>query len=189
MGVEIPELKTGWPCHVSGAFESTPTLRPVLHKERRLMDMRTCSRCRREKPLTSFSKTRARKSGYQYWCRVCSSEYYRANRERLYLVHKKHNMTPERKQLQKQYGRAVLATEGGRIAKNAAGYIRRALRAGKISKPETCSSCGDLPVHGKIVGHHPDYTKPLEVVWLCPRCHRKEHASDTITTAMRKVGT
>ena len=48
-----------------------------------------------------------------------------------------------------------------------------ALRHGLLKKPKTCSLCGDS---GKIHGHHPDYKKPLDVVWLCATCHMREHA-------------
>ncbi len=43
-------------------------------------------------------------------------------------------------------------------------------------KPAKCSMCNkksDL-----IHGHHPDYDKPLEVIWCCPRCHGKLHRMD-----------
>ena len=26
-----------------------------------------------------------------------------------------------------------------------------------------------------VQAHHPDYSKPLDVVWLCPGCHGMEH--------------
>jgi len=45
---------------------------------------------------------------------------------------------------------------------------RAALKSGEIVKSDTCSSCG---VHTIIDGHHEDYDKPLEVVWLCKRGH------------------
>lgn len=50
--------------------------------------------------------------------------------------------------------------------------VRAAVRSGQLIKPETCSRCGK---GGVIEGHHPDYTKPLEVVWLDRSCHRRLH--------------
>lgn len=44
-----------------------------------------------------------------------------------------------------------------------------ALRAGKIER-QGCKVCGE-PAHM----HHEDYTKPLEVVWLCRQHHEDEH--------------
>ena len=37
--------------------------------------------------------------------------------------------------------------------------------------PEPCVICGVMGEHR----HHPDYTKPFDVVWVCSPCHRKLH--------------
>jgi len=47
-----------------------------------------------------------------------------------------------------------------------------ALYSGKLYKPKQCSQCGERK---KIEAHHPDYTKPLEVIWLCRSCHKILH--------------
>lgn len=47
-----------------------------------------------------------------------------------------------------------------------------ALQAGKVKRPSTCSVCGKQCVPH---GHHPDYSKPLEVVWVCHKCHCEYH--------------
>lgn len=44
------------------------------------------------------------------------------------------------------------------------------VRVGNIIRPAHCSDCGQP---GRIQGHHTDYSKPLDVVWLCQRCHRR----------------
>ena len=47
------------------------------------------------------------------------------------------------------------------------------IRNGSIIRPESCSVCGNPCV---AEGHHKDYTKPLEVMWLCRSCHKRVHA-------------
>ena len=47
-----------------------------------------------------------------------------------------------------------------------------AIKLGLIVKPENCSECG---VKTKLEGHHEDYKKPLDVVWLCKLCHQQRH--------------
>jgi hypothetical protein len=50
--------------------------------------------------------------------------------------------------------------------------LRNAIATGKISKPSICPLCGRKAI---LQGHHRDYTKPLDVEWLCSVCHGKEH--------------
>ncbi len=42
-----------------------------------------------------------------------------------------------------------------------------------LDRPDICSDCGAVDV--VIHGHHEDYSKPLEVIWLCVSCHMKLH--------------
>jgi hypothetical protein len=45
-----------------------------------------------------------------------------------------------------------------------------ALRAGKLMQ-EDCQQCGKH----KTQAHHEDYLEPLQVIWLCKKCHTKLH--------------
>jgi len=48
--------------------------------------------------------------------------------------------------------------------------VARAIDRGDLIRPATCDECHK---EGKVIGHHEDYSKPLEVQWLCPKCHGK----------------
>lgn len=47
-----------------------------------------------------------------------------------------------------------------------------ALKSGRIVRPDQCERCG---VACKPHGHHDDYSKPLDVRWLCHKCHNAYH--------------
>ena len=44
-----------------------------------------------------------------------------------------------------------------------------AIKAGKIT-PQPCFICGE-----KAEAHHPDYSRPLSVTWLCSEHHKAAH--------------
>ena len=52
--------------------------------------------------------------------------------------------------------------------------VCHALERGEIAKPATCSKCDAT----RIEAHHVDYSKPLEVVWLCRIHHVEAHRVD-----------
>jgi len=68
---------------------------------------------------------------------------------------------------------------GARADARANDILDNALRYGKLHNPEKCSVCGDegrfSDGRTSIQGHHDDYNKPLDVRWLCQRCHHEWH--------------
>jgi len=61
--------------------------------------------------------------------------------------------------------------EGIRI--NAQCIAKRIIRQTN-ARPKHCANCGRAA--GKIEAHHENYTRPLDVVFLCPSCHRRRHS-------------
>ena len=134
------------------------------------MDKRWCNRCQQEKELDQFPKNRIKKLGHGYTCKSCEAKFNRI-RDRI------RDKTPERIAKSK----AWLQSERGkelykeRIIRNKERYkanrmIRKLINIGIISKA-SCVVCGDL----NSKGHHPDYSKPLEVIWLCQKHHSEIH--------------
>lgn len=49
--------------------------------------------------------------------------------------------------------------------------LSRAIKSGKIVRPMSCSECKKKC---KPDGHHIDYSKPLDVIWICRTCHSRK---------------
>jgi hypothetical protein len=62
-----------------------------------------------------------------------------------------------------------------RHKRNAQLKAKRAQDAGLIIKKDRCEMCGEVKSTEK---HHPDYSKPLQVQWLCKSCHGKTWRKD-----------
>jgi len=100
---------------------------------------------------------------------------------------------------QREYNRKYARSERGRAERLRSGKIARTrnpeaahaqsalqdkVRRGIVQRPATCERCGTVPAPGhdgrsSVQAHHPDYSRPLEVVWLCPPCHQGEHRCPT----------
>ncbi len=57
-----------------------------------------------------------------------------------------------------------------RIKVNARGSVRCRVYRGTL-KRKPCEVCGDVETHA----HHADYSKPLDVRWLCAKHHKELH--------------
>ena len=159
------------------------------------METKTCSRCRKCLPLNAFYRG-------QYWCRQCKKEtrhvymrryldkkkgdpeqrkkYAKLYRKRR-VYWKEYYTRPEVKKRNAANQRRYSHDPVLRIKHMARWIFRRAKNTGKI-KSQSCAECGTLPAQG----HHPNYSKPLLIVWLCDRCHRKKHME--LKTAWEKAG-
>ena len=62
--------------------------------------------------------------------------------------------------------------ERERLKFRAYGAVHRAVKSGRLIRPDRCPRCGR---GGNVQAHHNDYSKPLDVKWLCPTCHRVTH--------------
>lgn len=52
---------------------------------------------------------------------------------------------------------------------------------GVLQKPDNCQSCGIATPKDQLHGHHHDYSKPLDVEWICWPCHVKEHRNERVS--------
>lgn len=65
--------------------------------------------------------------------------------------------------------------QANRAAHLAHRAVESAIRRGRLVRLP-CESCGDP----KSQGHHADYSKRLEVRWLCRPCHAAHHVADKL---------
>jgi ribosomal protein S27AE len=66
--------------------------------------------------------------------------------------------------------RATRQNPAARPKLQARDAVREALRDGRLTR-QPCSECGAA----KAQAHHDDYTRRLDIVWLCAKCHARTH--------------
>ena len=58
---------------------------------------------------------------------------------------------------------------------NARAYANTYQRRGRLA-PKPCVICGS----DNTEKHHPDYDKPLKVIWICKSCHVEHHREEGV---------
>jgi hypothetical protein len=133
--------------------------------------MKRCFKCGLTKPLGEFYPHKQMRDGHLNKCRECARRDVRQHRqqsERVREYDRERAKLPHRKAARRAIG-ARWRKENPDAAR-AQCKLTRAVQAGRVKKMP-CEMCGEVRVHG----HHRDYSKPLEVIWLCPRHHHKAH--------------
>lgn len=114
-----------------------------------------CGRCDRTLPGSFFHLCRAKPDGLAAFCRECTRVYFKG----YYEKNKRHGK--QRREWWRDHN-------GKKRACHLA--VFNAIKSGKL-KPRSCEKCAGGPPDA----HHDDYSKPLEVRWLCRGCHTQHH--------------
>ena len=95
---------------------------------------------------------------------------HREKQQRLGYAQKYKPKTEQEKARRKGYNQKWL--ERNKEKRAAHILLGSAVARGRISKGP-CKVCGTTE---KVQGHHEDYAKPLEVIWLCQKHHKELHS-------------
>lgn len=152
--------------------------------------MKKCTKCLVLKPRSEFYKASGFRDGLQYNCKPCQRKaqisWRERNLERARCTDRR-NKREERERDGEEETRRKWNEWYSKNSERRAAYqnarrdkrkekahhaLAAALERGEIIKPLECSDCGE---EKPLDGHHEDYDKPLEVVWLCRRCHVLAH--------------
>ena len=134
-----------------------------------LKSKKYCTRCKKTKLVSLFAKNGISSDGFSSSCLQCKREI---NLE-MYKLKRLEILKQVKEYQQTEAGRKSLNDNSRRMYRKfidkwkTRGITKYAIKTGKL-KRGSCVICGEKNTHA----HHPDYSKPLEVLWLCPLHHR-----------------
>ena len=145
-----------------------------------------CNKCEKILPVTDFHK--CPKQGRSKQCKKCRCEQnrkrykskkekilkqqrkrYQSKRESILERHRRYCQTEEGKKSRREISKR--ARERNPDRQRVYARVKYAIQTGRL-KREPCK-CGEESVEA----HHEDYSYPLDVAWLCKKCHAALHHS------------
>lgn len=134
--------------------------------------MKRCICCGRTLALAEFYLHKQMADGHLNKCKECCKRH--ANERRWANLEEARERDRQRgKNPKRRAAHVASATKYSKAnpTKSRVRYkVYKAIKAGKLVR-KPCEVCGALNTHA----HHHDYSKPLDVKWLCPACHAKVH--------------
>lgn len=158
--------------------------------------MKPCIKCLETKPLSEFYAHSGMRDGHLNKCKVCTRHASDQRQKRLNATDpewrerelerqrektkkaRSEGKFPNRKASQKSKALYALRNPLKRKARQ---LVANAIRDGKLQR-KPCSECGALNAEA----HHHDYSKPLDVIWLCDTHHKAIHREERRISRLSK---
>jgi len=149
------------------------------------MQSKVCFRCNQAKPIDSFYAHPGMADGRLGKCKECTKADTRANRELRKDYYQKYDREraniPKRVAARKAHEKTDAYAKShkrstakwlvsNRTRRKAQIAVGNAIRSGLLAR-QPCHICGR-----DAEAHHPDYSRALDVVWLCSAHHARLHA-------------
>lgn len=129
-----------------------------------------CFKCGEVKPLSEFYKHKQMKDGHVNKCKECNKND--VSRHRSENIEKIREYDRNRGNRQdSEYQKLWRKENPKKYAAHC--MVNNHVRAGNLHS-QNCEICGKE----KTVAHHDDYSKPLNVRWLCQAHHKQWHAEN-----------
>lgn len=136
------------------------------------MTTKQCFKCLCKKSLTDFYKHSKMSDGHLNKCKDCTkkdvNEHRQLNLEKIRQYDRIRSSKPHR--IANAYRNTKEYRKSFPTRAKANALVGVAIRKGLLKK-QPCWVCGN-----KAIAHHPDYSRPLDVVWLCQPHHKQTHA-------------
>lgn len=148
-----------------------------------------CSQCKEVKSVSEFRKDSHSSDGYRCYCKKCNRKYDRSYSKNASPEHAAYVREYNRVNGHKYRGRykidwskysetAKLWHKKNPLARKAHRIVRKSIAQGKLPNASSlkCDKCGNKAAHwhhynGYDAGHE------MDVIPLCPSCHRLEHSN------------
>ena len=140
-----------------------------------------CTRCQCYKPHSDFSANLSKNDGLFVWCKQCFRDHRRPlDRERFILLMQNSETASKIRSQSRARGNNKTKEYNARKSREYRAKNKDKIKTRNITKYAIqtgivvrlpCEVCGCE----KSEAHHDDYSKPLEVKWLCKNHHAEIH--------------
>ncbi len=147
---------------------------------------KACTECETVKAIAKFHRNKRNKDGYMCICIECRfeymSKYWDNNRQRsrdnakIYETKRCREDEDYKKKRQGDFkARALVWKQNNKDKIRVHKRVAKAIKSGRLVRLP-CVVCDDP----KSNGHHEDYSKPFDVIWLCRSHHVQLHCGTLI---------
>ena len=155
--------------------------------------MKKCFKCDQDKDLSEFYKHPKMTDGHLGKCKECTkTDTAKRHAEKFddpawrVAELKRHRTKSAKYRMEGRAPKPSIRASFDWLKKNpekrkAHNLVSSAIQLGKMKK-QPCEVCGEA----RSQAHHDDYSKPLEVRWLCPKHHGEHHHNENVARILKE---